>query len=108
MNDRQQPVRQPRILNSAERRQRVIPLSFQLAGVALNLVSRLHNEWASDVLARLWFTVFKTKPKPWVADFWASADESIELSVYDVTIPIYLWGQGPLSVLATSLAATRK
>ena len=99
MNDRQQPVRQPRILNSAERRQRVIPLSFQLAGVALNLVSRLHNEWASDVLARLWFTVFKTKPKPWVADFWASADESIELPVYDVTIPIYLWGKGPLIVL---------
>ena len=99
MNERQQPVRQPRILSSAERRQRVIPLSFQMAGVALNLVSRLHNEWAADMLARLWFTVFKSKPKPWVADFWASADERIELPVYEVTIPIHLWGEGPLVVL---------
>jgi pimeloyl-ACP methyl ester carboxylesterase len=99
MDDRQQPVRQSRILNSAERRDRVIPLSFQLAGVALNLVSRLHNEWASDVLARLWFTVFKSRPKPWVADFWASADACFELPVYDVSIPIYVWGEGPLVVL---------
>ena len=99
MDDPQQPARQPRILNSAERKQRVIPLSFQLAGVALNLVSRIHNEWASSVLANLWFTVFKTKPKPWVAGFWESADEKIDLPVDDVSIPVYLWGQGPLVVL---------
>ena len=99
MDDRQQPLRQPRILKSPERNKRVIPLSFQLAGGALNLVSRLHNEWAADVLARLWFTVFKAKPKPWVADFWASADERVELPVYEVTIPIHVWGEGPLVVL---------
>lgn len=37
-------------MSSAERRQRVIPLSFQLSGVALNFISLLHNEWASGVL----------------------------------------------------------
>lgn len=99
MNDRQHSLRRPRILNSAERQQRVIPLSFQLTGMALNLVSRVHNEWASDVLAKLWFTVFKSKPKPWVADFWASADTRFDLPVYEVTIPIHVWGEGPVVVL---------
>lgn len=97
--DSEQQTRRPRILSSAERRQRVIPISFQISGLALNLISRVHNEWASDVLARLWFTVFKSKPKPWVAEFWNTADECIDLRVEEVTIPVYLWGQGPLVVL---------
>ena len=99
MDKAQKSSRRPRILASAERQQRVIPLSFQIAGIALNLVSRVHNEWASDVLARLWFTVFKIKTKPWVAEFWASADETLDLRVDDVTIPLSLWGSGPLVVL---------
>ena len=99
MNQEQKTARRPRILASAERRQRVIPPSFQLAGMGLNLISRLHNEWASDVLAGLWFTVFKSKPKPWVAEFWNGADERLEITVDDVSIPIYLWGQGPMVVL---------
>jgi pimeloyl-ACP methyl ester carboxylesterase len=98
--DKQQPsTMRTRILSSADRRQRVIPVSFQLSGIVLNLISLIHNEWASSVLERLWFSVFKSKPKPWVARFWQTADEEITLSVEDVTIPIYSWGQGPLIVL---------
>lgn len=63
--------------------------------MALNLVSRIHNEWASGVLARFWFTVFKSTPKPWVAEFWRGAHQRIELEVADVTIPVHCWGQGP-------------
>ena len=99
MDKHQQPTRRPRNLSSAERRQRVIPVSFQLSGIALNLISLIHNEWASGVLERLWFTVFKSTPKPWVAQFWQGADEEIPLVVEDVTIPVYSWGQGPLVVL---------
>ena len=98
--DSEQPApKRSRILSSAERRQRVIPLSFQLAGMALNLVSILHNEWASAVLARLWFTVFKTAPRPWVAEFWNGAHEHIELAVEDVTIPVHCWGRGPVVLM---------
>jgi pimeloyl-ACP methyl ester carboxylesterase len=83
---------------SAERRKRVVPLSFQLAGMTLNLISVVHNEWASDVLTKLWFTVFKSSSKPWVAEFWAGADDCIEISVGEWVIPVYCWGQGPLVV----------
>lgn len=99
MDAEQQPGRGPRISSSAERRQRVIPLSFQLAGGALNLASLLHNEWASSVLARLWFTVFKSSPRPWVAEFWSGAEERLQIEVGDDTIPVHCWGQGPPVVL---------
>ena len=83
---------------SSERRQRVIPMGFQIAGLALNGVSLLFNEWASSALAGLWFTVFKTRPKPWVENFWANADERFEVSVGESRIPVYGWGQGPTIV----------
>ena len=83
---------------SAERRKRVIPISFQLAGATLNLASLIHNEWASGVLAGLWFTVFQSGQKPWVKEFWDSADERIEITVDGGRIPVYCWGQGPLVV----------
>ena len=95
----QQTRRRSRLTISAERRQRVVPLSYQLAGGALNLASLLHNEWASGMLARLWFTVFKAKPKPWVAEFWGGADQRFEIEVADVTIPVYCWGEGPPVVM---------
>ena len=83
---------------SAGRRKRVVPLSFQLAGMTLNLVSVIRNEWAADVLARLWFSVFKSSSKPWVAEIWAGADDCIEITVGERVIPVYCWGQGPLVV----------
>ncbi len=89
----------PRILSSTDRRKRVIPLGFQLFGLALNWLSRLHNEWAAALLARLWYTVFKTEIKPWVGEFWQGADERVLISFDQIEIPIYLWGQGPLVVL---------
>ena len=89
----------PRILSSAERRQRVIPVSFQLAGIALNLVSVIHNEWAAGVLTGLWFTVFKSTPKPWVAGFWSGSERRLAITVDDVTIPVHCWGQGPPVVM---------
>jgi len=89
--DKKQTRRQG-ISSSAERRKRVVPLSFQLAGMTLNLVSVVHNEWAANVLARLWFTVFKSGSKPWVAKFWAGADDCIEVSVGEKVVPVYCWG----------------
>lgn len=99
MDDEQHPVKTQRILGSTERRERVIPLSFQLSGVGLNLLSLIHNEWASDVLAGFWFTVFKSKSKSWVGEFWRSAHRSIDLTVDDVTIPVHCWGEGPAVVM---------
>jgi pimeloyl-ACP methyl ester carboxylesterase len=83
---------------SSERRKRVVPLSFQLAGMSLNLVSVIHNEWAANVLARLWFTVFRSSSRPWVAEFWAGADDCIDISIGEQVVPVYCWGQGPLLV----------
>lgn len=99
MDSEQDSSRRPRILSSAERRERVIPLSFQLSGMGLNLLSLVHNEWASDVLARFWFTVFKSTPRPWVAEFWRGANRRIDLSVADVTVPVHCWGEGPAVVM---------
>lgn len=84
---------------SSERRQRVIPLSYQLFGLVLNIVSRFRNEWAATILGRLWFTVFKTKQKPWIREFWQQADVCVELQLKGKSIPVYLWGQGPLVVM---------
>jgi pimeloyl-ACP methyl ester carboxylesterase len=58
----------------------------------------IHNEWASDVLAGLWFTVFKSGQKPWMTEFWSSADECVEITIDGATIPVYCWGRGPLVV----------
>lgn len=84
---------------SVERRKRVVPLSYQLLGLGLNIVSRIHMDWAAEVLKGLFFTVFKTQTKPWITEFWQQADSQIELQLKDKTIPVYLWGGGPLVVM---------
>ena len=86
-------------LNSSERRNRVIPLSYQLFGLGLNLVSHLRNEWAADILSNIWFTVFKSKPKLRITEFWQQAETCVELQLEDKSIPVSLWGQGPLVVM---------
>ena len=88
-----------RRLNSSARRKRVVPLSYQLAGLGLNLVSYLGNEWASDKLSRFWFTVFKGKAKPWIAEFWQQADTRTDVQLGNKSIPVSFWGQGPLVVV---------
>jgi len=85
--------------SSADRRQRVVPLPVQAAGYSLNLLSLLHNEWAARLLQRFWFTTFKTRPRPWVAEFWNSANRRIEVAVDETTIDVHCWGQGPLVVM---------
>lgn len=91
------------MMNSSGRAKRVIPISFQLAGFGLNLLSRVHNEWPARVLSQIWFTVFKSKPKPkkkqWIEEFWQQADEAIILQLGDETHPVYSWGKGPLVIL---------
>ena len=87
------------MMSSSGRRKRVVPVSFQVAGYGLNILSRIHNEWSAKVLSQIWFTVFKSKPKLWVDDFWAQADKSITIQLADKTIPVYSWGAGPLVVL---------
>ena len=86
------------MMSSSARRKRVVPISFQLAGIGLNLLSLISVERAATVLAQLWLTVFKTSQKPWVTEFWASADECIEISVDQQSLPVYSWGQGRLLV----------
>ena len=86
-------------LNSSKRRNRVIPLSHQLFGLGLNLVSHLRNEWAANILSKLWFTVFKSKPKLWITEFWQQAESCIEVQLKDKSIPVSLWGLGPLVVM---------
>lgn len=78
---------------------RVVPLSFQIAGIGLSLISRLNREWVAEILSNLWFTVFKKSPKPWVKQFWQQADQRIELDLGDKSVPVYLWGNGPLIVM---------
>ena len=100
--------RRPRILASPEldsaglgssgRRERVIPVSFQVSGFLLNLLSLVRVDWSAAVLERLFFTVFKAGPRPWVAEFWRGADECRELAVDDARIPVYRWGDGPAVV----------
>ena len=98
MDEEKQSVRPSAMSGSMERPKRVVPFSFRLAGMTLNLVSVVHNEWAANVLSRPWFTVFKSSPKPWVAGFWSGADDCITVSVGERPIPVYCWGQGPLVV----------
>ena len=99
MNGQRKPSRRPALHSSAERRQRVVPLAVQFAGSVLNALSLLHTEWAARLLTRYWFTTFKSKPKPWVANFWNSADRRIPIKVEDTVIDVHCWGQGPLVVL---------
>ena len=95
MDNRPQSPTGRSMASSAERRQRVVPLSYQIAGSTLNLLSLVHNEWASGFLANLWFNVFTGRPKPWVAEFWAGADQRFEVDVQGEALPVHSWGEGP-------------
>lgn len=74
-------------------------MSYQIAGLLLNGLSLIRVDWSAAVLTRLFFTVFKAGSRPWVDEFWQSADERRELTVVDSKIPFYRWGEGPLVVL---------
>ncbi len=78
---------------------RVIPWKFRIMGYGLNLISQINNNWAAEQLNRLWFTVFKYHPKPWVRKFWNQAERRFEINLSDQSIPVYCWGEGPLIVL---------
>lgn len=86
-------------LASSERHKRIIPLKYQVVGLGLNALSHLSNPWAANILSNIWFTVFKTRPKPWITRFWQQADSCVELHLQDKSIPVSLWGQGPLVVV---------
>ena len=77
---------------------RVVPPSIRLLGLGLNLASYISPDWAAQKLSDLWFSVFKPKPRDWVYAFWNQADRRVELDLSDKTIPVYLWGRGPLVV----------
>ena len=77
---------------------RVVPASFRMLGYVFNLISLFNLDWASNKLSELWFTVFKPKPQDWVYSFWNEAERSVEVHLSDKTIPVYLWGRGPLIV----------
>jgi hypothetical protein len=94
------PAQEEDTTSKATRRsRRVVPLSFQMAGIGLNLISRLNNAWVAEVLGNLWFTVFKKAPKSWVKELWQQAEQRFELDLGDKSIPVYLWGRGPLIVM---------
>ncbi len=84
---------------SSERRKRVIPVSYQLFGLGLNIASRFRMDWAAEILKRLFFTVFKSPMKPWITEFWQQADSQVEIEFDNQSIPIRLWGEGPLVVM---------
>lgn len=78
---------------------RVVPPSFRLAGAAINLWSMFSTEQAARRLSSLWFRVFKKPLKPWVAEFWADADQSYQLEIAGRELVVSAWGQGPLVVM---------
>lgn len=78
---------------------RVVPARYRLLGRMINLISRVNNEWAEDKLADMWFTVFKRRPRPWVHAFWSGADRCVDVHLSDKSVPVYLWGEGPLVIL---------
>jgi len=84
---------------SAKRDKRVVPFKYQMLGLVLNAISYLRNEWAANIISDLWFTVFKSKAKPWIIKFWQQADSRVEVKLKDISIPVYLWGEGPLVVM---------
>lgn len=75
-----------------------IPVLIQLTGAGFNFMSYIHPRWATARLSRLWFTVIQPRPGAWTKAFWASADQQLALRLPDQTIPLYLWGEGPLVV----------
>jgi pimeloyl-ACP methyl ester carboxylesterase len=86
-------------LNSSARRKRIIPVHYRMIGMSLNAVSHFNSKWAADILSKIWFTVFKSKPKPWINAFWKQAQTCVDLQLEDKSIPVSLWGQGPLVVM---------
>jgi len=77
---------------------RAIPPGVHLLGLVFNWIARFRPQWVSERLTALWFRVMKPRARPWVHAFWASADASGELHLYDQIIPVYFWGRGPLVV----------
>ena len=84
--------------NRFQKSQRVVPARYRMAGLAFNLTALVNCEWAATQLSSLWFRVFKPKAREWVHPFWHSADQRVELELADKSIPVYLWGRGPLVV----------
>jgi len=70
-----------------------------MIGSGLNAVSHFNNDWSADILSKIWFTVFKARPKRWMNEFWQQAQNRIELQLEGKSIPVFLWGQGPLVVM---------
>ena len=95
-NNRKPIVRR---FTSGERRKRVIPLSYQLLGLGLNIVSRIRMNWAAEILKGLFFKVFKSSMKPWITEFWQQAESQVDINFDNQSIPVRLWGQGPLVVM---------
>jgi len=88
-----------RNFTSNERRKRVIPMSYQLFGLGLNIASRFRMDWAAEILKGLFFTVFKSPMKPWITEFWQQADSQVDVEFDNQCIPVRLWGEGPLVVM---------
>lgn len=81
-----------------QKSQRVVPARYRLAGLFFNVAALVNREWAADKLSLLWFRVFRPKAREWVHQFWQQADQRVELELADKSIPVYLWGRGPLVV----------
>ena len=88
-----------KLLSSSKNIKRIIPLHYRVLGRALNFLSYINNELAASMLSKLWFTVFKSKAKPWVLKFWQTADSRLEIKVNDKIITVHIWGHGPLIVM---------
>lgn len=86
-------------ISSSGRRKRVIPLTYQMLGLGLNFVSHLRMNWAAEILKGFFFTVFKTPMKPWITEFWQQADSVVDVKIGSQSIPVRLWGEGPLVVM---------
>jgi hypothetical protein len=81
-----------------KRHQRVVPLSYQAAGLAFNLAGLINQGWAANTLSELWFRVFKRKISTNTQAFWQSAEQTLNLTVNQHQLPLHLWGSGPLVV----------
>ena len=88
-----------KLFNSSGQVKRVVPFRYQMLGHGLNFISYIRNEWAASIISNLWFTVFKSKVKPWTIKFWQTADSCVVVQLKDKTIPVHLWGEGPLVVM---------
>ena len=87
------------IFNSGGKQKRIIPIHYQMLGLGLNVISHIRNDWAARIISNMWFTVFKGKVKPWTTRFWQQADDCVTLKLNNTSIPVYLWGEGPLVVM---------